>query len=121
MKENLYRSIHRFPTAKRALRRHSSYSASAVESKTMPPPTLKTARPSLNSVMVRMATEKRMARNEALAGDARIFTPRDPDAMAAEVAKLLADPEDRARRGAIGRERMGPPGAIPAIIEELAK
>ena len=67
------------------------------------------------------STEKRMVRNEALAGDARIFTPRDPDAMAAEVAKLLADPEDRARRGAIGRERMGPPGAIPAIIEELAK
>jgi uncharacterized protein (TIGR03492 family) len=67
------------------------------------------------------STDRRMARNEQLAGDARIFTPRDPDAMAAAIARLLADPEDRARRGAIGRERMGPPGAIPAIIDELTK
>jgi uncharacterized protein (TIGR03492 family) len=67
------------------------------------------------------STDRRMARNEALAGDARIFTPRDPEAMAAAVSKLLADPADRARRGAVGRERMGPPGAIAAIIEELAK
>jgi uncharacterized protein (TIGR03492 family) len=67
------------------------------------------------------STDKRMARNEALAGDSRIFTPRDPEAMAAAIARLLADPEDRARRGAIGRERMGPPGAIAAIIEELGK
>jgi uncharacterized protein (TIGR03492 family) len=67
------------------------------------------------------STERRMSRNEALAGDARIFTPRDPDAMAAAMAKLLADPEDRARRGAIGKERMGPPGAIAAVIEELTR
>jgi uncharacterized protein (TIGR03492 family) len=67
------------------------------------------------------STDRRMARNQALAGDARIFVPRDPDAMATAVAKLLANPDDRARRGAIGRERMGPPGAIPAIIEELTK
>lgn len=67
------------------------------------------------------STEQRMARNEALAGDARLFTARDPETMAAAIARLLADPEDRARRGAIGRERMGPPGAIPAIIEELTK
>jgi uncharacterized protein (TIGR03492 family) len=67
------------------------------------------------------STPRRMARNEALAGDARIFTPRDPEAMAAAIARLLADPDDRARRGAIGRERMGPPGAIAAIIEELVK
>jgi uncharacterized protein (TIGR03492 family) len=67
------------------------------------------------------STAKRMARNEALAGDARIFTPREPDAMAAEIARLLADPDDRARRGAIGRERMGQPGAIAAVIEELLR
>lgn len=67
------------------------------------------------------STDRRMARNEALAGDARIFTPRDPDAMAHEIARLLADPADRMRRGNIGRERMGPPGAIAAIIEELTK
>lgn len=67
------------------------------------------------------STGRRMARNEALAGDSRIFTPRDPDALAAAMAKLLADPADRARRGEIGRERMGPPGAIQAIIDELTK
>lgn len=67
------------------------------------------------------STGRRMARNEALAGDSRIFTPRDPVAMAAAMSKLLADPDERARRGAIGRERMGPPGAIAAIIEELGK
>jgi uncharacterized protein (TIGR03492 family) len=67
------------------------------------------------------STERRMARNEALAGDARLFTPRDPAAMASAIAKLLADPDDRKRRGDIGKERMGPPGAIAAIIEELAK
>ncbi len=67
------------------------------------------------------STARRMARNEALAGDARIFTPRDPNAIAAVISKLLADPADRARRGTIGRERMGPPGAIAAIIDELTK
>jgi uncharacterized protein (TIGR03492 family) len=67
------------------------------------------------------STERRKGRNEALAGDARIFTPREPDAMASAISKLLADPEERARRGAIGKERMGPPGAIQAIIDELTK
>lgn len=67
------------------------------------------------------STDRRMARNEALAGDARVFTPRDPAAMATAIAKLLHDPDDRKRRGDIGRERMGPPGAIQAIIEELTK
>jgi hypothetical protein len=56
-----------------------------------------------------------------LAGDARLFVERDPEAMAAALAHLLADEADRLRRGAIGRERMGPPGAIAAIIEELCK
>ncbi len=67
------------------------------------------------------ATGKRKARNEALAGDARIFTARDPDALATALAQLLADDADRQRRGAIGRTRMGSPGAIPAIIEELSQ
>lgn len=58
---------------------------------------------------------------EAVAGEARVVTPRDPEAMAATIARLLADSEDRNRRGAIGRERMGPPGAIQAIIDELTR
>src|SRR5690606_3900259 len=48
------------PVAKRPFSRHSSYSPSAVESKTTPPPILNTARPSGNSEIVRMATLKRM-------------------------------------------------------------
>lgn len=67
------------------------------------------------------AREKRRVRIAALVGDSRIVTERSPEALAAAVAKLLADPADRKRRGDIGRERMGPPGAIQAIIEELAK
>ncbi|MEO6012143.1 MAG: hypothetical protein ABIQ30_00975 [Devosia sp.] len=66
-------------------------------------------------------TPKRQSQDEAMAGDAAIFTPRDPAAMAAAIARLLADEPDRLRRGAIGAEHMGPPGAIPAIIEELTK
>ncbi len=46
--------------ANRAFRRHSSYSACAVESKTTPPPTLKIARFSSRSEIVRMATLKRI-------------------------------------------------------------
>jgi uncharacterized protein (TIGR03492 family) len=67
------------------------------------------------------STDRRKGRNEALAGDARIFTPRDPGAMANAMSHLLANPDERVRRGAIGRDRMGPPGAIAAIIEELSR
>jgi len=73
------------------------------------------------SFHVEDATDRRRARNEALAGEARLFVDRDPDALAAALARLLADDAERQRRGAIGRERMGPPGAIDAIIAQLAK
>ena len=32
---------------------------------------------------------------------------------------LMHDEADRMRRGAIGKERMGPPGAIDAVVAEL--
>lgn len=67
------------------------------------------------------AREKRRRRIAALTGDSRIVTDRTPEALAGELARLLADEADRGRRGAIGRQRMGPPGAISAILEELAK
>ncbi len=67
------------------------------------------------------ARETRRRRIAALTGDSRIVVPRDPDALAGALAALLADDADRTRRSAIGRARMGPPGAIPAIIEELTK
>jgi uncharacterized protein (TIGR03492 family) len=63
--------------------------------------------------------QKRL-RDEALfAGEARIMCPRDPVAIAAELSILLADPAERARRGRIGRARMGPPGAIKSILREI--
>ena len=64
---------------------------------------------------------KRRLQDEAIAGEARLFTERDPDALAAALAHLLVDDADRLRRGAIGRDRMGPPGVIPAIIKELTR
>lgn len=63
--------------------------------------------------------QKRL-RDEALfAGEARIMCPRDPVAIAAELSILLSDPAERARRGRIGRSRMGPPGAIKSILREI--
>jgi hypothetical protein len=63
--------------------------------------------------------QKRL-RDEALfTGEARIMCPRDPVAIAAELSILLADPAERARRGRIGRSRMGPPGAIKSILREI--
>jgi uncharacterized protein (TIGR03492 family) len=64
-------------------------------------------------------TARRQARNAAFAGDSRIFTDRSPEDLAAALTHLLHDDADRQRRGAIGRERMGPGGAIDAIIAEL--
>lgn len=66
-------------------------------------------------------TPRRAARNAALTGDSRLVVDRDPAALAAAMTRLLADDADRARRGAIGRERIGAAGVIPAIIEELSR
>jgi uncharacterized protein (TIGR03492 family) len=66
-------------------------------------------------------TASRAARNAALTGDSRIVVDRAPQPIAAALAHLLTDPTDRARRGAIGRERIGPPGAIEAIVAELRR
>ncbi|MFN3641507.1 MAG: lipid-A-disaccharide synthase-related protein [Gemmobacter sp.] len=52
-------------------------------------------------------------------GPAAVTAPRDPDMIAAAAARLLADPEARARMAAAGRARMGPPGAAAAIAADL--
>lgn len=64
----------------------------------------------------------RMSRHRdegALFGDARLLVKDDPAELLAALATLLDDPADRARRGTIGRQRVGPPGAIEAIIAEV--
>ncbi|MGV3492094.1 MAG: hypothetical protein ACO1OG_12325 [Devosia sp.] len=73
------------------------------------------------SFLAEDARETRRRRIAALTGDSRIVTDRTPEALAAELARLIADDADRKRRGALGRDRIGPPGAIPAIIEELTR
>lgn len=65
--------------------------------------------------------EVRRRRVSALAGEGRILLERDAGLMAAQVATLLANPAERRRRGDLGRERIGPPGAIEAIIAELLR
>ena len=64
----------------------------------------------------------RMKRHEdenRLFGESRPLVAADAGELSAALAALLRDDADRARRGAIGRERIGGPGAIDAIIAEL--
>ena len=58
-------------------------------------------------------------RQSGLLGDAMAIVPGDPVEAAAAIAELLADPARLARMGAIGRERMGPPGGAHAIAEAI--
>ena len=55
----------------------------------------------------------------ALFGAARELVAPDPAMLAAALVRLLDDAGERARRGASGRERIGGPGAITAIIEAI--
>jgi uncharacterized protein (TIGR03492 family) len=59
-------------------------------------------------------------RQGRLLGDALALVPGDPTAAAAALCDLLDDPARRARMGAIGRERMGPPGGAAAIAGAIA-
>jgi hypothetical protein len=54
-------------------------------------------------------------RQNRLLGDAVKVVPAEPAAAAEAVTSLLADGAERARMGAIGRERMGGPGGAAAI------
>jgi len=64
-------------------------------------------------------TPRRMRDQEKLLGGAVTYVKDFPGGVAAEVERLLADPAERERRGRIGRERMGPPGASRRIAEYL--
>ncbi|MBC5809563.1 MAG: hypothetical protein GIW95_01705 [Candidatus Eremiobacteraeota bacterium] len=54
-------------------------------------------------------------RQRRLLGEALVLVRPDPDAGAAAVQALLDDAPRRARMGAVGRERMGPPGGTRAV------
>jgi uncharacterized protein (TIGR03492 family) len=53
-----------------------------------------------------------------LLGDA-LVPAADWEEAAGLTVGLLRDADERARRGRVGRERMGPPGGIPAIAAEV--
>jgi len=62
---------------------------------------------------------KRFLEENRLFGAARLLVPGEATALATAVRALLEDPAEIARLGAIGRERIGGPGAIEAIIASL--
>ncbi len=66
------------------------------------------------------ASRSRLELQQRLLGGAAIFVDGPAVAVAAEVVRLLGDPDERARRAGIGRERMGPPGASARIAQYLA-
>jgi uncharacterized protein (TIGR03492 family) len=59
-----------------------------------------------------------LAAQHRLLGDALVRAPNHEEAAAA-VLRLLRDPAERTRRGAVGRERMGPPGGSHRIIDAI--
>ena len=64
-------------------------------------------------------TPSRMIDQERLLGGAAAYISDYPEGVAREILWLLDHPEERSRRGAIGRERMGPPGGAKKIAEFL--
>jgi uncharacterized protein (TIGR03492 family) len=63
--------------------------------------------------------QSRFLDEQALFGAARIAVPDDPDSIAHALAMLLTSPDERLRLGAIGRQRIGGPGAIHAVLDVL--
>ncbi len=63
-------------------------------------------------------TPKFLRMQARLLGEAVVPVP-GPQQAAAAVLRLLADPEERGRRGRVGQDRMGPPGAAPRLAERL--
>ena len=64
-------------------------------------------------------TARRMRSQQRLLGESVKFVQDVPDGVAAELSFLLSDADERARRGRIGMQRMGPPGGSEAIARFL--
>ena len=71
------------------------------------------------SFLPSQARGTRASRIASLVGESRIVVDATPDAIAEAIAQLLNNDADRLRRGAIGKERIGPGGAIDAIVAAL--
>ncbi|WP_424981957.1 hypothetical protein [Maritalea sp. S77] len=62
------------------------------------------------------ARPSRVARNERLMGDSRITCELSTSDLAQAMELLLKDEEDAKRRGRIGKERIGPSGALDYAV-----
>lgn len=65
--------------------------------------------------------KKRFAEENRLFGEARETVTAEPQALSDALKHLLLDTKERERRGEIGRERIGGPGAIDQIISVLTE
>lgn len=63
--------------------------------------------------------QSRFLDEQKLFGDARIAVPGQPDLVAQALLALMSSAEERARLGDIGRQRIGGPGALDAVLAEL--
>jgi uncharacterized protein (TIGR03492 family) len=62
----------------------------------------------------------RFADEQSLFGAARVVVESDVDAVTTALRKLLEDDAEREERSAIGRHRIGGPGALAQIVREIA-
>jgi uncharacterized protein (TIGR03492 family) len=62
----------------------------------------------------------RFADEQALFGAARVVVDADLDAVTQGLQRLLSDDAERAKLSAIGRQRIGGPGALDAIVREVS-
>jgi uncharacterized protein (TIGR03492 family) len=62
---------------------------------------------------------KRFREENRLFGEARLLVAAEAGDLAAAIKRLLTDPVETARLGAVGSERIGGPGAIESIIASL--
>ncbi|MBI3930136.1 MAG: hypothetical protein HY319_31660 [Armatimonadetes bacterium] len=63
-------------------------------------------------------------RQKGLLGEAVVVVEEDLEALVEAVERLVRDPEERRRRGAVGRRRMGPAGGgkrMAAVIAQMAE
>lgn len=60
-------------------------------------------------------TRRFALRQKRLLGDALVLV-ESPEEAARAVLRLLDDPQERSRRGEVGRQRMGPPGATERMV-----
>jgi uncharacterized protein (TIGR03492 family) len=61
----------------------------------------------------------RFTDEQMLFGEARTVVPPEAPAIGAALAALLGDDDERRRLANIGRQRIGGPGAMAAIVDEL--